>query len=210
MDLGFFPNSTVHRFVSFMKTTRASLLIRIRNTRDTKAWSEFYDLYAPLLYKYARARGLNHADAEDVQSTCYESIVKQILHFDYQKEKGGFKAWLKTLVNRRVIDLLRKKREHQADSQEIAVVQDDSPSVNQMWEEHWRKQHLRYCFRMAESQVSSVQYEAFRLLVEEDMSVASVCEKLNLNANQVYKAKSSVLKFVREMMLEVGENENES
>ena len=103
-----------------MNTTRATLLIRIKNPRDTAAWAEFHDLYAPLLYRYARSRGLGHEDAEDVRATCYETIVRQIRQFDYQKEKGGFKAWLRTFVSRRVVDLFRKHRQPLADSHELA------------------------------------------------------------------------------------------
>ena len=58
-----------------MNTTRASLLIRIKDPDANEAWSQFHDLYAPLIYRYARRRGLNRHEAEDVRSECYEAIV---------------------------------------------------------------------------------------------------------------------------------------
>jgi RNA polymerase sigma-70 factor (ECF subfamily) len=122
-----------------MNTTRASLLFRVKNPRDTQAWSEFYDLYGPLLYRFARAKGLSHDDAEEVQSTCYEQIVRQICHFDYDKQKGGFKAWLRTLVCRRVIDLLRKHREPPAESQDLKTVLDPDLAPDELWEQHWKQ-----------------------------------------------------------------------
>ena len=93
------------------------------------------------------AKGLSHEDAEDVQSTCYEQIVRQIRHFDYDKQKGGFKAWLRTLVARRVIDLLRKHREPIADSQVLQAASDPEPAPDELWEQHWKQQHLRYSRR---------------------------------------------------------------
>lgn len=104
-------------------TTSPSLLIRIRDRDDTDAWAKFYDLYGPLLYRYARSRGLSHDDAEDVRGNCYEAIVKQIETFEYDKEKGGFKAWLRTLVNRRVIDRLRKRKSQALESKHLRDVQ---------------------------------------------------------------------------------------
>ena len=181
-------------------TTRASLLIRIKDPRNTQAWAEFHDLYAPLLYRYARARGLGHEDAEDVRSTCYEAIVRQIPHFDYDLQKGGFKAWLRTLVNRRVIDLLRKRRDLPMDTSELAGLPANDATADQLWEEHWRQQHLRHCMQRASLHVSEQSYQAFRLLVEEQCSVTEVCERLDMNANQVYKAKARVLATVRELM----------
>ena len=96
--------------MNMMDPTRPSLLVRVKNRDDNEAWNEFFDLYSPLLYSYARDRGLSHDDAEEIQSSCYESIVKNIVSFDYESDKGGFRAWLRTMVNRRVIDLFRRKK----------------------------------------------------------------------------------------------------
>ncbi|MCA9127217.1 MAG: sigma-70 family RNA polymerase sigma factor [Planctomycetales bacterium] len=180
--------------------TRTSLLIRIKDPRNTQAWAEFHDLYAPLLYRYARARGLSHDDAEDVRSTCYEAIVKQIPHFDYDSQRGGFKAWLQTLVSRRVIDLMRKRQYLTMDSGRLVEVPAVDATADQIWEEHWRKQHLRHCMEQAGLYVSQQSYQAFRLLVEEQCSVSDICERLGMNANQVYKAKAQMLATIRELM----------
>lgn len=182
-----------------MRTTRASLLIRVKDTRDTEAWTEFYELYAPILYGFAKARGLNHHDALEVQSGCYESIVRQIPCFDYDKQKGGFKAWLRVIVNRRVVDLLRKRKEVRADTNEIAAVECGDQSVEEIWEENWKKQHLRRCFELVKGEVSDIQYEAFRLLVEENQSVQEVQNLTGLNPNQIYKAKARVLSEIRKI-----------
>jgi RNA polymerase sigma-70 factor (ECF subfamily) len=183
-----------------MDTTRASLLIRIKDARDTQAWSQFHDLYAPLLYRYARARGLGHEDAEDVRSKCYEAIVRQVPHFDYDRQKGGFKAWLRTLVNRRVVDLWRIRREVRADTCELQELAADDETAAELWEQQWRQQHLRFCVDQARNFVSEQTFEAFRLLTKEDCSVPDVCQRLGMNANQVYKAKANVLAAVQELI----------
>ncbi len=46
-----------------VEATRASLLARIRDFRDELAWGEFAQLYTPLIYRFARRSGLQHADA---------------------------------------------------------------------------------------------------------------------------------------------------
>ncbi len=176
-----------------MDTTRPSLLIRIRNPRDTVAWARFYELYGPLLYRYARARGLSHEESEDIRSTCYQAIVTQIRTFDYDEAKGGFKSWLRTMVNRRVIDRLRKRRVHQLDSNALAELPADSPTADELWDEHWRRQHLRFCIEAARQDVSTKTFEAFQMLAQECRSVPEVCEKLAMTPNQVYKARARVL-----------------
>lgn len=186
-----------------MNTTRATLLLRIKNPRDTQAWAEFHDLYAPLLYRYARARGLSHEDAEDVRATCYETIVRQIRQFDYQKEKGGFKAWLRTFVSRRVVDLFRKHREPLANSHELGELPARDGAADDLWEEQWRQQHLCYCVEQVSKEVSEATFQAFQMLVRERLSVEEVCQRLGLNANQVYKAKARVLELVKVKMASI-------
>lgn len=183
-----------------MDTTRSSLLIRIRNRKDTRAWSEFHDIYSPLLYRYARARGLNHEDAEDVRAKCYEAITRQIQSFDYEKQKGGFKAWLRTIADRRVVDHFRKRREANLDTQELAETPDDQESIDELWQKQWRQQHLRFCIEQARQVVSAQNFEAFRLLMDDDCSPAEVSQRMNITTNQVYKAKSRVLAEVRSIM----------
>ena len=86
--------------------TRQSLLIQLRDSHNESAWREFYELYSPLLYDYARARGLHHEDAEDVRSECLAAIVRQMPQFVYDRSLGSFRSWLRTMVVRRVIDRL--------------------------------------------------------------------------------------------------------
>lgn len=193
-----------------MNSTRATLLIRIKDPRDTEAWAQFYELYGPLLYRYARARGLGRDDAEDIRSKCYEAIVRQINAFDYEKSRGGFKAWLRTLVNRRVTDLLRKRREPQAASAALRRIPEAGPTPEEAWERQWKRQHLRYCLDQIKGRVSLENFEAFRLHVLEDRTVEEVSDQLGINANRVHKAKSRILKLVRQKMIEIGYEDADS
>ncbi len=187
-----------------MDTTRASLLVRIKDARDTEAWAQFHDIYAPLIYRYARKRGLSREDAEDVRSKCYEAVVQQIKTFDYAKSRGGFKAWLRTIVDRRVIDLYRKKREQRAGSDVLRQVEADQPSPEEVWERQWRKQHLKYCVEQIRSEVSQRTFEAFSIVVIDGRPVLEACDELGLNRGQVYKAKARMLQRVRKKMAEIG------
>jgi RNA polymerase sigma-70 factor (ECF subfamily) len=184
-----------------MEPTRASLLIRLKDPQDGAAWRELHELYGPLLYSFARSSGLNHDQADDIRATCFEELVRQLPTFEYDKAKGGFKALLRTMVHRRMIDLLRKRREAQADSSDLAGLPDRGLPPDEAWEASWRQHHLKHCVDRVRSQVPQATFDAFQMLLDEDASVSKVCERLGLNANQVYKAKSRVLELVRREML---------
>ena len=46
--------------------TRESLLVRRNCPESDEGWREFASIYRPLVYRVARAKGLQHADAEDL------------------------------------------------------------------------------------------------------------------------------------------------
>lgn len=70
------------RLAIAMLETRASLLFRIRDPKDAQAWTQFVQLYAPLLHSYGMKNGLQDADAADLaQDTKGES--------ERRKRKGG-------------------------------------------------------------------------------------------------------------------------
>src|SRR5215475_2790981 len=55
--------------------TRASLLVRLRDPHDKDAWGQFVQLYAPVVYGFARKRGLQDADAADLMQEVFRSVA---------------------------------------------------------------------------------------------------------------------------------------
>lgn len=186
-----------------MTNTRTTLLLRVKDRNDVTAWSEFHELYPPLLYRYARGRGLSRDDAEEVRDQCIEIIVRKIASFEYDKQKGGFRNWLYRIANGKVIDLLRRRREKVADGRDLQELVDPGLPPDEFWQQHWKNEHLRYCVEQVRERVSANNYQAFCMLLYEECSVADVCGRLGMNANQVYKAKSRVLRLVRGVLSEL-------
>ena len=77
--------------------TRASLLIRISQREDQVAWSEFVEIYVPLIYTYARKKGLQDADASDVAQDVITSVNNAIDRFEYDPRQGKFRGYLQIL-----------------------------------------------------------------------------------------------------------------
>lgn len=187
-----------------MDTTRASLIIRVRNHADSAAWSEFDQLYGPLIYRYAKRRGLSRDDAEEVKSLCMTAVVQQIGSFEYDRAQGGFKNWLRRIAHNKITDVFRKRRERIADSQEMRAWVDDDPGPDEIWDQNWQRVHLKFCVEQVRSEVSPQNYQAFHMLVFDETPVEEVCRQLGMNSNRVYKAKSNLIARIREKMAELG------
>src|SRR6516162_1392576 len=87
-------------------TTRPSLLIRLRNPRDGQAWSQFVDVYAPLVYAFASGHGLQDADAADLMQDVLRAVSMAISRFDYDPRQGSFRSWLFTVARNKLRNLL--------------------------------------------------------------------------------------------------------
>src|SRR5437660_12160205 len=82
--------------------TRLSLLVRLRDARDDGAWSQFVDVYAPLVFGFARKQGLQDADAADLTQDVLQAVSGGIRRLDYDPRRGSFRGWLFTVVRNKL------------------------------------------------------------------------------------------------------------
>src|SRR5437870_8680075 len=92
--------------------TRASLLVRLRDAQDEWAWSQFVEIYAPLVYGYARKHGLQDADAADLTQDILRTVAGAVGRLEYDPQRGSFRGWLFTVVRNRLRDFLASQRRH--------------------------------------------------------------------------------------------------
>ena len=180
-----------------MQTTRHTLLKRVRDIQDAEAWQEFVTIYTPLLYRYARARGLDHDEAEDIAQQTMVDVARKMPEFEYDPRRGRFKGWLKTIVNNNITSALRKQRPRQADTAEFHREQSREKSVDDIWEDKWRQEHLAYALTLVEKEVKHETFEAFRLAVIDGRPPSEIAKRLGMSANQVYVAKHRVTHRVK-------------
>lgn len=182
--------------------TRASLLIKIRDSGDRNAWQEFDRIYRPMLRRFALARGLDSADADDVTQQCMAAVHKHITSFKYDPTKGRFKSWLRTLANNRIRNLHRARRPQRAESEDFEQEQEREKAPDEVFEQLWLSAHLKYCLQQIRSEVGSVGFRAYKLYVIDEWPVTKVCKELDLTPGQVYKIKWRVTRRIREIMTE--------
>jgi RNA polymerase sigma-70 factor (ECF subfamily) len=144
-------------------STHTSLLARLAEGGDPTAWREFQERYGELIRGFARRRGLQSADCDDVAQDVLLSLSKALPGFRYDPTKGKFRSFLKTLTLNVIID--RKRQQRGQRSQPVIgglSVTVDDPEIEQAWEKEWRQYHLRQAWRVIESEFSADDREAFR------------------------------------------------
>ncbi len=186
-----------------METTRASLLQRVRDPRDNESWRLFFQIYQPLLYRYARARGLERETADEVTQQCLALLSEKMPTFEYSKEKGGFKHWLRRIANNTINDYFNKRRLPLAKTADFRRPQQREISLDELWELQWQKKHLQYCLNQIKPEVAATTYQAFQYHVLCGWPVEKVSETLRISVDQVYTAKSRITRRLRAKMREV-------
>ncbi len=183
-----------------MDSTRESLIVRIRDKQDRTAWRTFFDLYSPLLYRYARRRGLSHDSAEEIRSQVLEVISRKIKSYDYQPSRGRFRSWLRKLVINKTIDAHRRHHAVAGGSRLDDAVATEN--MNRAWDTEWHNARLAFCLEQARARAPQRAYQIFHLLIIEEKNVGDVSEIFDTTPNQIYKAKSLVLSEVRRALAE--------
>jgi RNA polymerase sigma factor (sigma-70 family) len=181
--------------------TRMTLLARMRNPEDRRAWSEFVELYGPLLFNFCANPGLQRADVEDVVQEALRSIASAIQRFEYDPEKGTFRSWLFTIVRSKMNNHFRKgaKREHGTGRSTVMRMIEETPSDTE--EADWDVEYHRHVFKWAAGQVkpkvTEQSWNAFWMTAVEDRDPTEVANELGMGRGAVYVAKSRTIARMR-------------
>ena len=191
--------------------TRISLLSRVRNAADQGAWAEFEARYRDLILRYALARGLQHADAEDVRQLVMMSLAKALRNFTYAPQRGRFRSYLGRIVRNAVSRLRTRPERTEAalDSyvEETLSARDDS-GTDSLWEREWVDHHYRLALRTLRQSFEARSIEAFEQLIA-GKSVAQTAAEFSLSQEAVHKIKQRIRDRMKELIAAQVQEEDE-
>jgi RNA polymerase sigma-70 factor (ECF subfamily) len=190
-------------------TTRPSLVLRLRDPRDEAAWAEFVDLYEPLVYRLARNKGLQDADARDLCQEVFRAVASAIERWDPDPAKGRFRGWLFRIARNLLVNFLSSQRRHVRGSGSTSVHEllEAQPADDAQAQAEFQAEFQRRAFHWAAEQVKSEfadsTWQAFWRTGVENRPIAAVAKELGLSTGAVYIARSRVLARLRERVLQL-------
>ncbi|MGD9690142.1 MAG: RNA polymerase sigma factor [Phycisphaerales bacterium] len=176
--------------------THATLLARVADGTDPAAWREFCDRYGELIRAFCRRQGVQPADAEDVHQDVLLSLTKSMPGFRYDPQKGKFRSYLKTIV----LHAIYRRSFQKGGGRSLGEVEEASRAaatdagVDEQWETEWRQHHLRQALRTIGPEFNEADMLAFQRYALEGRDAQEVGAALGLSLDQVYQAKSRIVR----------------
>ena len=200
--------------------TRASLLLRVRNTADESAWREFVQRYTPMILAWAKRQGLRNGDADEATSRVMMKLVGHLPRFDYDPKRGKFRSYLYKVTANAVNDLFRELRKQPFTTEDthghvlLSCLSDPSAEVDLLktLEKENELDTLREAIRRAETRCEKPHvWQSYYLTQIKGLTAACVAQQLNLKVAQVYVYRGRVKGLIEEERTRlIDETERES
>jgi RNA polymerase sigma-70 factor (ECF subfamily) len=180
------------------------LLIRIRDAQDREAWEEFVEIYAPLVFAYARRQGLQDADAADLTQDVLGKVHGAIGRLDYDRQRGKFRGWLLTITRnalRKRWGSVNRQPRGSGDTGMLRLLE-ELPGTGDSDGTFWQQEYHRCLFRRAAKRIQgefrSSTWQVFWKTAVEGHPCKQIAESYGMTVGAVYTAKSRVLARLRD------------
>lgn len=188
---------------SLVPDTRQSLILRLPDRHDIDAWDQFVAIYEPLVYRLARARGLQDADAHEVVQEVLLAVSKAVDRWDPDSERGRFRDWLFRIARNFVINYLTRKKYRSIGTGDSAIHSllhnqvVEGADLSNDFDLEYRREIFHFAAQSVRRQVKLRTWQAFWRTAVEGADIALTASELQMTSGAVHIARSRVLSRLR-------------
>jgi len=182
--------------------TRRSLLLRVRDASDAAAWAEFEARYRELITRYARAKGIQPADADDICQAVMAKLCRSLRGFEYDPAKGRFRTYLNRAVRNEIAEQFSRPNRNAGTvglDETVIAADDAGEDADALWEREWENHHLRLALATVRETFDESSVTIFtRLLAGE--TTESLAEAFATTTQAVHKIKQRIRNRMHELI----------
>lgn len=163
-------------------------------------------IYEPLVYRLARGKGFQDADAREIVQEVMVSVSGAVNRWTPDPEKGRFRDWLFRIARNLMVKYLTRKKYKPlgtGDSQ-FQRIMDEKGSTEAEETRELQKEYEKEMFHWAGAQVrqlvSEKTWKAFWATGVEGKPIAEVAQDLGMTPGAVYIARSRVIGRLQEFL----------
>ncbi len=189
-------------------TTRASLLLRLRDPADHDAWVEFVSIYEPVIYRVLRRSGLQDADALEVMQDLLLAVSRKVESWQHGSEHGSFRGWLRQVARNLVVSWVRRQRRQLTTSPlDLDSLLESTPANDGVETDEFDRELRRSLFHRASEQVRAevrpMTWQAFWNVAVSGLSVTETAGKLGMTTGAVRVAKCRIVSRLTALVAEL-------
>lgn len=193
--------------------TSESLIVQVRDPSNRAAWAQFEELYRPVIFRIARAKGLQHADALDLVQQVLISVSSAIDRFEKQHEGVLFRNWLGRITRNAILKALsRRPRDRASGGSDVLDVLNEipaDPETEALINLEYRRELFQRAAQQVRGQSQEVTWLAFEMTELQQVSIARAAALLQISTGSVYAARSRVMRRIRNTIQQLEESDAE-
>ena len=180
--------------------TRISLLVQLDSENDT-AWREFVAIYQPVIYRMARRRGLQDADAQDLTQKVLISVAGSIESFE-RREDTPFRHWLRKVTSNAILKVLTRKPKDQPQGgstvlQMLGEMSPDEDPFEREIELECRREIFLRAAAIVRAEVEPESWQAFQVSVVDGLPIEEAARRTGKSVGAAYAARGRVMKRLK-------------
>lgn len=183
-------------------TTNVTLLEKVI-AGDELSWEAFRNNYAPLIRCCGEEWKLTPVECDELVQDVMINFFKASASFHYDRQKGHFRSYLRTIARNSVFALLRKRRSSTAERDDAAPLLDYA--FDEKWDIEWYNYLCSEALGLLKKEMEPISYESFYKYVIEGMPPAEVASRLGITVNAVYINKSRAVERLRKTVKKLEE-----
>ncbi len=175
-----------------MTSTSESLLIRLRSSSDSDAWSRFVQLYTPLIFFWARRTGLSQHDAADLVQDVLAIVFQKLATWNYQPEKS-FRGWLRVVTLNRFRELARRKKITFEPLSDAIGNSADPAQLESSWDASYQQRLVFEAMQLLKPEFAPATWDALQRVLTSGRAVVEVAKETGVSVWTIYAARNRLL-----------------
>ena len=180
-----------------------SLIQRVKDPADAAAWEEFTKMYRPIIYRVARTRGLQEADAQDLAQQVLLAVSGAVGRWERRDDDSRFRNWISRITSRAVMkSLSRGPRDPAVGGTDVLILLEELPQTDpataELMELEYRRQLYLKAAERVRDDVTADSWQVFVMTAIDGVSIDEAARQLQRSVGSVYAVRSRVMRRLRE------------
>lgn len=187
--------------------THPSLIVRLKDPRNERAWEEFLCIYEPFLNQLVRRRGTPERHVLDVTQQVLLAIARSVNGWSDDGRAASFRRWLGRVARNVVIKFMTHER-RQVTGQggtDFSERLRHAPDVatDDRGQQEYERELIVWAADLVRSEFRETSWRAFWATQVEGRGVAEVAAELGVSSGSIYMSRSRILARIRTKVAEI-------